>query len=402
MPAIWMTWSPNGWPIERLRELAARFDRDGSLDTTWRVQAHRKAGVGDQFFLFKQGLRGPRGIFGFGTITSEASLRPDLSPNPEKPQHYVMVHFTNLVDPTIRLLVPLNDLVDVAVPKKLIDAQASGLPIAPDVAANIADLLGLPSQGDDVKDNPTNPPWNRDELIIVLDAYIRWIGKPPAKASHDIEELSQTISDLRRILGTGGQVTLRNVNGVYMKLMNFRRFDPAFASRGKSGLIHGNRLEEEVWNEFHGDAAKLAHVADAIRKSLKSLIALGATVADGGEFDLSDEEEAIEGKLLTVQHHRRERSHNIVKAKKASALKANGGALICEVCDFEFRNRYGGRGEAFIECHHVKPVATLGDGTPTRQSDLALVCANCHRMIHTRRPWLTVEQLRLCLVAAAT
>ena len=28
------------------------------------------------------------------------------------------------------------------------------------------------------------------------------------------------------------------------------------------------------------------------------------------------------------------------------------------------------------------------------QTDLVPVCSNCHRMIHRRRPWLSVEQLR--------
>jgi 5-methylcytosine-specific restriction protein A len=28
---------------------------------------------------------------------------------------------------------------------------------------------------------------------------------------------------------------------------------------------------------------------------------------------------------------------------------------------------------------------------------LELVCSNCHRMIHRRRPWLTIEQLRSIL-----
>jgi hypothetical protein len=42
----------------------------------------------------------------------------------------------------------------------------------------------------------------------------------------------------------------RNVNGVYMKLTNFRRFDPAYTSAGKVGLTHGNREEEAVWREF--------------------------------------------------------------------------------------------------------------------------------------------------------
>lgn len=30
----------------------------------------------------------------------------------------------------------------------------------------------------------------------------------------------------------------------------------------------------------------------------------------------------------------------------------------------------------------------------TKLSDLALICANCHRMIHRRAPWPTPKELR--------
>ena len=60
-----------------------------------------------------------------------------------------------------------------------------------------------------------------------------------------------------------------------------------------------------------------------------------------------------------------------------------------------FAAAYGERGDGFIECHHTIPVRDLRPGSRTRLSDLALVCANCHRMIHRRSPWLTVEELRL-------
>ena len=66
----------------------------------------------------------------------------------------------------------------------------------------------------------------------------------------------------------------------------------------------------------------------------------------------------------------------------------------CEVCDFIFRKRYGELGKKFIECHHTKPLSEYRPNEKTRLEDLALLCANCHRMIHAKRPWLTVDQLR--------
>ena len=388
-----MTWKPEGWPVEQLQELVARFDQDGTADEPWRIIAHRRVKPGDRVFVFKQGKE-PRGIFGVGTITGSPVLLPDMSPDPAKPQHFAPVRFTELVDPTQRLLLPVADLVDL-VPNQLIRAQASGYPIPPSVSAVIAARLGLQDAAKDDDEAEKNPPWNRDELILALDAYVRWNGNPAPKASGEIEALSRTLNELRRVLGTRATSTLRNVNGVYMKLMNFRRFDPAFAARGKAGLSRGNRLEEEIWREFHGDPPRLRQVADAIRGSLAEARSYAGFGAEPPDL-LPDEAEAVEGRLLTVEHHRRERSRKIVLAKKAAAMKALR-RLICEGCGFDFRECYGPRGETFIECHHIRPVAELGDGTPTRMNDLMLVCANCHRMIHARRPWWTLEELRAAI-----
>jgi 5-methylcytosine-specific restriction protein A len=59
-----------------------------------------------------------------------------------------------------------------------------------------------------------------------------------------------------------------------------------------------------------------------------------------------------------------------------------------------YEDRYGVRGRGFIEVHHLRPLHTLKPGTKTKLQDLALVCANCHRMIHARRPWLTLNELK--------
>ncbi|MBD4677824.1 HNH endonuclease, partial [Xanthomonas citri pv. citri] len=52
----------------------------------------------------------------------------------------------------------------------------------------------------------------------------------------------------------------------------------------------------------------------------------------------------------------------------------------------------GEHGAGYIEVHHRVPLHVSGT-VMTSLEDLALLCSNCHRMIHRRRPWLTVEQL---------
>jgi 5-methylcytosine-specific restriction protein A len=70
------------------------------------------------------------------------------------------------------------------------------------------------------------------------------------------------------------------------------------------------------------------------------------------------------------------------------------GKLACEACGFDFAIHYGDRGNGFIECHHIKPVADIVEGQTTHIDDLVLLCSNCHRIIHRRRPWLSVIALK--------
>ena len=122
------------------------------------------------------------------------------------------------------------------------------------------------------------------------------------------------------------------------------------------------------------------------------------SVTPSNASEEEDEElaEAEEGRILTRLHRSRERSRELIEKKKASMLKLHG-CLKCEACSFDFKATYGPRGARFIEAHHIKPVHTLILGSKTRLEDLALLCSNCHRMVHVQRPWLTVQELKQLL-----
>lgn len=212
----------------------------------------------------------------------------------------------------------------------------------------------------------------------------------PGKTSKEVESLSTELNQLQLRIGNTGSASFRNMNGVYLKLMNFRSYDPAYVSQGKVGMTHRNKLEPALWDEFFGHEEELSKACHAIRQALKEL-------PENPELDEDDGfVEAEEGKLLTKLHRRRERSVKLVAAKKAWALKTLGN-LRCEACGFDFVIYYGERGQGIIECHHTKPVCEYGDGGRTTTDELALLCANCHRVIHARRPWLLVEELKTLL-----
>jgi hypothetical protein len=69
---------------------------------------------------------------------------------------------------------------------------------------------------------------------------------------------------------------------------------------------------------------------------------------------------------------------------------------VCEVCGFDFARFYGPDGVGYIEAHHRVPFHALPEDVEVRLSprkDFAVVCANCHRMLH-RDPYPTVAELR--------
>ncbi len=39
----------------------------------------------------------------------------------------------------------------------------------------------------------------------------------------------------------------------------------------------------------------------------------------------------------------------------------------------------------------------MADGEETKIEDIAMVCANCHRMLHRKIPWLSIKELNKLL-----
>lgn len=225
--------------------------------------------------------------------------------------------------------------------------------------------------------------WTWDEHVLALELYFLNPTSPPGKVSAEVLALSQLLQHLGDRKGIERGETYRNANGVYMKMMNFRRFDPAFQAAGKVGLSQGNKLEEEVWITFADNRGALARAAAAIRTAIDD----DAVVVQEESY------EAEEGGLILRLHLSRERNRALAQRKRDQARERNG-LLVCEVCDFDFSTAYGELGLGFIEVHHRKPVASLKPGDRTKLEDLALVCANCHRMLHRRSALLSVEGLR--------
>jgi predicted HNH restriction endonuclease len=116
---------------------------------------------------------------------------------------------------------------------------------------------------------------------------------------------------------------------------------------------------------------------------------------------VADNEDGFpEGRAVRIMHTIRERNSAVV-SKAKSRFRSRYGKLFCEVCGFDFEAVYGELGRDFIEAHHTVPVSQLDEASKTSVSDIALVCSNCHRMLHRRRPWLKMTDLKTLLRAPA-
>jgi len=197
--------------------------------------------------------------------------------------------------------------------------------------------------------------------------------------------LSQTLNQLP-IHKDVSNIKFRNQNGVAMKLNNFKAIDPLT----KGGLSRYSKLDKLVFIEFYNDVQSLKVLADKIKNvSLSSLKNKLNRITD-------EEEDGVlsvkEGRVIYKLHKYRERDNSINKKKKENTLKEKG-KLECEVCNFDFHKKYGELGVGYIECHHKVPLSKLDSEGITKLTDLALVCSNCHRMLHKKLDVLSILDL---------
>jgi 5-methylcytosine-specific restriction protein A len=99
---------------------------------------------------------------------------------------------------------------------------------------------------------------------------------------------------------------------------------------------------------------------------------------DVSDFMVPDQVTIVERRKY-VFHKKIERNSTAARAAK----KEHG--TICQACNFDFAAYHGEIGEGFIEAHHLKPISSLDEGVAIKYEvakDFAVLCANCHRMIH--------------------
>lgn len=234
-----------------------------------------------------------------------------------------------------------------------------------------------------------NPKWHRDEVILALDLYYDLESGQMNSSNPEVVKLSELLNRLPIHINRPDQEKFRNANGVNLKLGNFKYFDPDYEGQGLKG---GSKLDKAVLEEFYGNRELLKSIANKIKSTVENTSVIEKL------YSIPNEEEEIqhsvkEGKVIYKLHKLRERDSKINKKKKEVYLKKHG-KLNCEVCDFDFYEFYGEIGKGFIEAHHRIPLSEINGESKTELKDLALVCSNCHRMLHREIDTLSIKDLK--------
>jgi predicted HNH restriction endonuclease len=105
--------------------------------------------------------------------------------------------------------------------------------------------------------------------------------------------------------------------------------------------------------------------------------------------DIKDIESKTEGGKKVIISLQAERD----PALRSAAIQIHG--LKCKACGFDFHKKYGVLGKGYIEVHHVIPLSLKNSRKTNPATDLTVVCANCHRMIHRKkRTTLSITELK--------
>ena len=99
--------------------------------------------------------------------------------------------------------------------------------------------------------------------------------------------------------------------------------------------------------------------------------------------------ELLEGKQIKTVTNRYERN------PIARKLCLDHYGYNCSVCNFNFYEVYGEIGKEFIHVHHLTEISQIGEQYMVNPvDDLRPVCANCHSMLHRRKPAYSIEELK--------
>lgn len=211
---------------------------------------------------------------------------------------------------------------------------------------------------------------------------------------------SQLIEGLRGMLRPSGEdlepLQGRNDDRFSQKVRNLTGSHRTLTNRGLAVRQEGHNMPFTITEkgrllfERHADKLEtlITFSTDDAGENLQD-------IANDKDIEILDDSVVREGELKKRTTEYRTRSTQLRNA--AINRYTVNGRIHCHACCFEFARAFPGIGDGFIHIHHLRPVSFLRGEALKMNEALANVrplCPNCHQMVHTSTPPLTISYLR--------
>ena len=221
----------------------------------------------------------------------------------------------------------------------------------------------------------SNIGFNRDEVILSLDALYSTDKKDFTAKSPEIKELCEILRGLPiHPEESRKKSDFRTHGGVYHQIIRFKKY-----YRSDQNTQEVGKTFFSVANEFEAQPERLHAIACSIRKNLPWF---------NSNFGADTESDGFpEGVLLGHLHRKIERRDG----------KRIPPAECCAVCQLQPELLYQPCGNLLEQHLVVDPVCL--DGSKRYGADSFItVCPNCHAALHRFRPWLDKENCEALLL----
>jgi 5-methylcytosine-specific restriction protein A len=249
------------------------------------------------------------------------------------------------------------------------------------VAAGLGDLgLGLVVEGSPGQGNWAAVPWiSIFDPAITTSAtrgyYVVYLFHTSEPVVH--LSLNQGTTTVREEFGARTREILKDRADLmrkrvadYAAALSVHAIDLGSMARLPGDYVAGHALGTSYSLDALPDEASLRADLQTIVRAYRALTDRGGIDADvETQTDLADEFGITQSASVGTAAR---------QAKKFHGTR-------CQACDLDFAERYGVIGKGFIEAHHLKAISTLEEGVAVTYdiaADFAVLCSNCHRMIH--------------------
>ncbi len=282
-----------------------------------------------------------------------------------------VIEFDELVDPLTTLLVGEGDTRAILT-EAVISTQLSSIEISDESAKALRELIqgSAAYRGAAQSKVPTSERFASVLRGMEAEARLKEDDRDMLICHYNAPDHTLTARQMSALMGWGGQSANRFYGGLARRVAEELGWVPTeregYDGYYVSGLILGSRPEGAFEWTMRPQVARALELL-----KWPELVRLG----DKGSTQESE---------ITEYGQRYAWQKRLERDSRAAKFAKTYHGYNCQACRMSFSEVYGNIGAGFIEAHHLVPLSDIrvGEERAYKPTDFAVLCSNCHRMIH--------------------